>query len=209
MGFRFRKSFKVASGVRLNISKKGVSTTIGPHGAKLTVRSNGTRFTTNIPGTGISYSKKLDSKQASQNIEPTNNKQTNIVAEKLTAFGDAHKAEHKKHLANIKQDTFYKEDMFILTMFILFYPLGIFLMYNYSLKLRKYRFIINILPLITVAIIDKMPATLLGIIYPLFFVPILTLIFFYRLYKTKYFMPCVASIVISCFCLFIYGARFF
>lgn len=99
--------------------------------------------------------------------------------------------------------------MFILTMFILFYPLGIFLMYNYSLKLRKYRFIINILPLITVAIIDKMPATLLGIIYPLFFVPILTLIFFYRLYKTKYFMPCVASIVISCFCLFIYGARFF
>lgn len=197
MGFRFHKSFKVAPGVRLNISKKKVSTTIGPRGAKLTIGSSGTRFTTSIPGTGISYSKKLDSKQ------------TNIVAEKLTAFGDAHKAEHKKHLANIKQDTFYKEDMFILTMFILFYPLGIFLMYNYSLKLRKYRFIINILPLITVAIIDKMPATLLGIIYPLFFVPILTLIFFYRLYKTKYFMPCVASIVISCFCLFIYGARFF
>lgn len=98
MGFRFHKSFKVAPGVRLNISKKKVSTTIGPRGAKLTIGSSGTRFTTSIPGTGISYSKKLDSKQASQNIEPTNNKQTNIVAEKLTAFGDAHKAEHKNIL---------------------------------------------------------------------------------------------------------------
>ena len=69
MGFRFHKSFKVAPGVRLNISKKKVSTTIGPRGAKLTIGSSGTRFTTSIPGTGISYSKKLDSKQASRSEE--------------------------------------------------------------------------------------------------------------------------------------------
>ena len=61
MGWRFRKSFKVAPGVRLNVSKKGISTSIGPtKGAKINIGPNGTRFTASIPGTGLSYTTRLD-----------------------------------------------------------------------------------------------------------------------------------------------------
>lgn len=71
MGFRFRKSFKVAPGVKLNIGKKGISTTIGPKGAKVTVGPTGTRVTASIPGTGISYTTKLDKKkQPANNADP-------------------------------------------------------------------------------------------------------------------------------------------
>lgn len=60
MGWRFRKSFKIAPGVRLNIGKKGISTSIGPKGAKVNIGPNGTRFTASIPGTGLSYTTRLD-----------------------------------------------------------------------------------------------------------------------------------------------------
>lgn len=61
MGFRFRKSFKVAPGIRVNVSKSGVSTSIGPRGAKINLSNRGVRATTSIPGTGISYSKNISS----------------------------------------------------------------------------------------------------------------------------------------------------
>lgn len=62
MGFRFRKSIKILPGVRVNLSKKGVSSvSIGPRGAKLNVGENGSRVTVGIPGTGISYSENLSS----------------------------------------------------------------------------------------------------------------------------------------------------
>lgn len=61
MGWNFRKSFKVLPGVRINIGKKGVSTSIGTRGAKVTINSKGqTRFTAGIPGTGLSYTTRLD-----------------------------------------------------------------------------------------------------------------------------------------------------
>lgn len=56
MGFRFRKSFKIAPGVRMNVGKKGVGVSVGPRGAKVSVNSSG-RVTKSvgIPGTGGSY----------------------------------------------------------------------------------------------------------------------------------------------------------
>ncbi len=55
MGFRFRKSIKIAPGIRLNLSKSGVSTSIGVRG--LTWNSRG-RATASIPGSGVSFSAK-------------------------------------------------------------------------------------------------------------------------------------------------------
>jgi len=57
MGFRFRKSIKIAPGIRLNLSKSGVSTSIGVRG--LTWNSRG-RTTVSIPGSGVSFSTKTD-----------------------------------------------------------------------------------------------------------------------------------------------------
>lgn len=56
MGFRFRKSVKIAPGVRLNIGKKSVGISAGVKGARVSVNSNG-RVTKSvgIPGTGLSY----------------------------------------------------------------------------------------------------------------------------------------------------------
>ena len=55
MGLRFHKSFNVLPGVRVNISKSGLSLSIG--GAPMTInfRKGGSRVTTSVPGTGISY----------------------------------------------------------------------------------------------------------------------------------------------------------
>jgi hypothetical protein len=55
MGFRFRRSFKVAPGFRLNFSKSGVSTSVGRRGLWFTMGPRGTRTTVGIPGTGLSY----------------------------------------------------------------------------------------------------------------------------------------------------------
>ncbi len=56
MGFRFRKSFKIAPGIRLNMSKSGIGMSAGVKGFRITKRADGrVQRTTSIPGTGISY----------------------------------------------------------------------------------------------------------------------------------------------------------
>lgn len=69
MGFRFRRSFKIAPGVRLNLNSKSTSVRIGPKGLGYTINSNGKRrVTASIPGTGISYS---EVSSAKPNPNPT------------------------------------------------------------------------------------------------------------------------------------------
>lgn len=56
MGFRARKSFKVAPGVRLNVSRSGVGASVGTRGARYSVHSSGrTTKSVGIPGTGLGY----------------------------------------------------------------------------------------------------------------------------------------------------------
>jgi tetratricopeptide (TPR) repeat protein len=56
MGFRVRKSFKLAPGVRMTVTPKGVGVSAGTRGARVSAHSSGrvTR-TVGIPGTGISH----------------------------------------------------------------------------------------------------------------------------------------------------------
>lgn len=53
--FRFRRSIKLAPGVRWNIGKKGSSVSIGGHGLTHTISAKGSRTTVGIPGSGVSY----------------------------------------------------------------------------------------------------------------------------------------------------------
>jgi hypothetical protein len=56
MGFlRFRRSFRIGPGLRINIGKRGASLSAGVRGAHVTVGKDGVRTTVGIPGTGISY----------------------------------------------------------------------------------------------------------------------------------------------------------
>jgi hypothetical protein len=53
--FRFRRSFKIAPGVRLNLGKRSLSTSFGAKGIHETIGTAGRRFTVGAPGTGLSY----------------------------------------------------------------------------------------------------------------------------------------------------------
>lgn len=55
MGFRFRKSIKLMPGVKINLSKSGISTSLGGRGATVNISKRGTRTTLGIPGTGITH----------------------------------------------------------------------------------------------------------------------------------------------------------
>ena len=53
MGLRFRRSVKLAPGIRMNFSGSGVSWTLGPRGASVGIGKRGTYLNSGIPGTGL------------------------------------------------------------------------------------------------------------------------------------------------------------
>ena len=59
MGFRFSRRISVLPGLRLNLSRSGVSTSIGGRGAWLTFGRKGPRATVGLPGSGLSYTTTL------------------------------------------------------------------------------------------------------------------------------------------------------
>jgi hypothetical protein len=54
-GLRFRKTISILPGVRINLSKSGVSTSVGGKGATLNVGRGKPKMTVGVPGTGLSY----------------------------------------------------------------------------------------------------------------------------------------------------------
>jgi hypothetical protein len=65
MGFRFRKIISVIPGVKVNLSKSGVSTSLGGHGATVNVGTSGKRtITLGVPGSGMSYQLPLNATAA-------------------------------------------------------------------------------------------------------------------------------------------------
>lgn len=54
MALRFRKSIKLAPGVRLNFSGRGTTWSLGPRGASVSIGRRGVYANAGIPGTGIS-----------------------------------------------------------------------------------------------------------------------------------------------------------
>lgn len=55
MPFRFRRSIRIAPGIRLNASKSGLSTSVGKRGAHVTLGHGRTRTTVGIPDSSLSY----------------------------------------------------------------------------------------------------------------------------------------------------------
>ncbi|MER1958841.1 MAG: DUF4236 domain-containing protein [Solibacillus sp.] len=94
MGFRFRKSIKVAPGVKINLGKKGASVTVGNKYARTTIGKGRRTNSVSLPGTGISYSTQTTQrKKRPQRVayESTNNTVANVSqsiqeVEKHTAY---------------------------------------------------------------------------------------------------------------------------
>lgn len=69
MGIRFRRSIKIMPGVKVNLSKRGISTSFGTRGVHYTIGSNGRRTSfVGIPGTGISSVSTWSKKRKTNNV---------------------------------------------------------------------------------------------------------------------------------------------
>lgn len=60
MAIRFRKTKKIAPGVRLNIGKRGIGATLGARGASVSAGKGGLHANLGAPGTGLSTRHRLD-----------------------------------------------------------------------------------------------------------------------------------------------------
>lgn len=73
MGFRFRKGLRLAPGIRLNITKRGInSLTLGGKGLSYNIGKKGTRATGGLSGSGLSYSEynAYEGKKTNPRIDP-------------------------------------------------------------------------------------------------------------------------------------------
>jgi hypothetical protein len=61
LGLRFRRSWSVLPGIRLNLGLKSGSVSFGTRGLHYTVGTSGSRITAGIPGTGLFWTQKLKS----------------------------------------------------------------------------------------------------------------------------------------------------
>lgn len=69
MGFRFRKSFGRGP-FRVTVSKSGISTSVGVRGARITKGPRGTHATVGLPGSGVSYTERIDAPATDQSRQP-------------------------------------------------------------------------------------------------------------------------------------------
>jgi Protein of unknown function (DUF4236)/Amidohydrolase len=69
MGFHFRRSIRLARGVRLNVRLKSTSASIGTRGLSYTAGSAGQRVTAGVPGTGL-YSVKDLAERCERRSQP-------------------------------------------------------------------------------------------------------------------------------------------
>lgn len=69
MGFRFRKRVKLFSGVWLNLSKSGVSTSIGGKGVTVNIKDDKIKTTASLIGSGLSYSDTVKNSSEVQKTE--------------------------------------------------------------------------------------------------------------------------------------------
>jgi hypothetical protein len=83
MAIRFRKSIKLMPGVRVSLSKSGISGSLGTNGARVSVNSKGqVRGTAGISGTGLSSTTMINGKSKSKSAKTTAKEVVPIVTSK-------------------------------------------------------------------------------------------------------------------------------
>ncbi len=110
MGFRLSKSFKLAPGVRMTLSKSGIGYSAGGKGARITRTARGrTVGRVGIPGSGISYSKTLTSRRSSGEHAKTTVKQQQLPRPSQVKPGLlAPKAEKELYKALIEEKAYWR-----------------------------------------------------------------------------------------------------
>ena len=119
MGFRMRKSMKIAPGVRLSVSKSGVGASVGGKGARYSAHSSGRRTTTLgsgvVPGAcyqkssgGGSSRSSARAREAAQQVAPPSGKKPGLFAPK--GEKELYKAIKAQDVKAIRQVGIYHRD---------------------------------------------------------------------------------------------------
>lgn len=96
MGFRFRKSFNLGKGIKINLSKSGIGYSVGTKGVRVSKTAKGTvRKTVTLPGSGLSY---VTESKSENKVNNTKNKKKikdksfdEIIDDIATTFTDDEK----------------------------------------------------------------------------------------------------------------------
>lgn len=88
MAMRFRKSIKLAPGIRMNLSGSGLSWTLGPRGASIGIGKRGTFLNTGIPGTGLYSRQSLSSGSSTSRQQPNTSNPTIKVSLTVSVSDD-------------------------------------------------------------------------------------------------------------------------
>lgn len=130
MGFRFRRSFKIFPGVRLNVNKNSTSVTFGGRGAHYTINSKGKRTTTlGIPGTGISYSQTTGGKKSSRKVKQ---RRELTVLQNNNLQNPNSNLPHESNTCDSDGKKWYQKTVWIIVWLFMFFPVGLFLMWKYT-----------------------------------------------------------------------------
>ncbi len=78
MPTRFRRSFNILPGVKVNVSKTGISFTVGAKGYHLNFSNRGVRQTVGLPGSGLSNTSYIVKNDSKSEIERPARKKANI-----------------------------------------------------------------------------------------------------------------------------------
>ncbi len=106
MTFRFRRTVKLLPGVRLNITKCGISTSVGVPGARVTLSKRGVSRTFGIPGSGMFWSERVTGNR--RQARDANEDQSDAYPETLsTSIGSLDDLETS--LANPSSSVVYAE----------------------------------------------------------------------------------------------------
>lgn len=131
MGIRFRKSISLAPGVKLNVGKKSTGISIGGKYGGVSANSRtGARARISAPKTGISYSTKIGSSSSRKSKSYDNIPELGINS------GNSSYSHSGKRPKKSSKKKWYQKTWGIVLMLVIFFPVGLFLLWKYT-NLKK------------------------------------------------------------------------
>ena len=164
MGVKFRKSVNLGSGVRVNLSKRGVGASVGTKGVRVTKKAGGGTYSTiTASGTGLSYRTKERSKKNS--VSSSNRRRYSTSNYSGISSGYYYSSNdidpviaYKKRLIELRNELEQKEKKIvtlkatiqaicILQVFLFLFVITIPLIFLYQMGKKQHRMTIELLEL--------------------------------------------------------------
>lgn len=158
MGLRFRKSFKVAPGVKVNLNKKSTSVTFGKKGVHRTISSTGKKTTSvGIPGSGLYYTSTTGgkSKKKATHKKLDFHESEPFIAENDSIQSDSYENLPDPSLAKFSTQSLqrYKAAFLVLAVFV--YLMAILCFANSSYGMGLLFALVGLMPVATVKTYSK------------------------------------------------------